>query len=214
MRLFPLLVLLFLFASCSQDEPNNNNNNPSSSIPSSSSVSTNDNSSSSVVKPSSSSAVKSSSSKAVKPSSSSLAAIDTFTDSEGKVWMAQNLNIKTDNSKCYNKSEAKCSEYGRLYNWEDAKDVCPDGWRLPTKDEWSVIKDEWSVIADDFAALPGGYGNAEGEFGLEGQQGIWWTNKSYSNNDAYFLSMSFDDGKIDFSHDSKLDYYSVRCVQD
>ena len=79
--------------------------------------------------------------------------------------MAENLNYKTKNSSCYDNDESNCLKYGRLYPWADAMDsmgsfstngkgcgigincipqypvrgVCPSGWYLPSKDEWSTL---------------------------------------------------------------------------
>ena len=75
-------------------------------------------------------------------------------------WMAENLNFKTDRSRCYNDSLGYCEIYGRLYSWIDAVDmnesecgdtgylcsapevtqgVCPLGWHLPTKTEFETL---------------------------------------------------------------------------
>ncbi len=75
-------------------------------------------------------------------------------------WMAENLNFKTDRSRCYNDSLEYCEIYGRLYSWIDAVDmnesecgdtgylcsapevtqgVCPLGWHLPTKTEFETL---------------------------------------------------------------------------
>jgi len=51
-------------------------------------------------------------------------------------WMAENLNFKTGNSWCYNLNESYCQKYGRLYDWNDAMQACPAGWRLPDDDDW------------------------------------------------------------------------------
>lgn len=48
-----------------------------------------------------------------------------------RIWMAENLNYKTPNSKCYGNNASNCKTYGRLYDSEDVKDACPAGWRLP-----------------------------------------------------------------------------------
>ena len=56
-----------------------------------------------------------------------------------QVWMAENLNFKTDSSFCYNDEETNCIEYGRLYTWSDAKEACPSGWHLPSKTEWETL---------------------------------------------------------------------------
>jgi uncharacterized protein (TIGR02145 family) len=53
--------------------------------------------------------------------------------------MAENLNIVTANSWCYHNSADSCAKYGRLYAWKAAKTACPDGWHLPTREEWREL---------------------------------------------------------------------------
>lgn len=31
-----------------------------------------------------------------------------------------------------------CDEYGRL-SWETAQNICPDGWHLPSDEEWNAL---------------------------------------------------------------------------
>jgi len=122
-----------------------------------------------------------------------------------KTWMAKNLNYKTDEgSSCYDdENTATCATYGRLYNWDVATTVCPDGWHLPTKAEWEALiaavggedvagkklkaKVGWADCTDleenlisgngddtyGFSALPGGY-TSEGEsYSKEEAAGFW-----------------------------------------
>jgi len=58
-----------------------------------------------------------------------------------RTWMAENLNYqpKIGESWCYNKDEANCEKYGRLYDRGTAKKVCPIGWHLPSRDEWDSL---------------------------------------------------------------------------
>ncbi|MDA3879578.1 MAG: FISUMP domain-containing protein [Prolixibacteraceae bacterium] len=76
------------------------------------------------------------------------------------VWMSENLKYMPEitahtslnpNEECYyvydysgtDVNEAKSTVYysqlGVLYNYETAVNVCPEGWRLPTKDEWTEM---------------------------------------------------------------------------
>jgi uncharacterized protein (TIGR02145 family) len=55
--------------------------------------------------------------------------------------MAENVNYKTDDSYCYNGADKNCKTYGRLYAWDDAQNVCPNGWRMPSSDEWHILFD-------------------------------------------------------------------------
>lgn len=58
-----------------------------------------------------------------------------------QIWMAENLDFKTrEGSWCLDDDEANCSMYGRLYDWETANHVCPDGWHLPTDEEWKDLE--------------------------------------------------------------------------
>jgi len=60
----------------------------------------------------------------------------------GKTWMAENLNITTADSWCYENSADNCVEYGRLYTWSVAKSACSlagIGWRLPTRADWDSL---------------------------------------------------------------------------
>lgn len=58
-----------------------------------------------------------------------------------QTWLAQNLNYDTlDVSRCYGDSEENCHKYGRMYLVETAKNACPSGWRLPTRDEVNVLR--------------------------------------------------------------------------
>lgn len=76
---------------------------------------------------------------------------DTFADKrEGQIyyciqigdqlWMAENLAYKT-NTGCwaYKNEENNVSIYGYLYNWETACNVCPEGWHLPSNDEFYIL---------------------------------------------------------------------------
>lgn len=68
-------------------------------------------------------------------------------------WMAENLDYKSDDSYCLNKKKENCRKYGRLYSKAAAlsgkalqkkgtlvvKGLCPDGWHLPTEDEFNTL---------------------------------------------------------------------------
>ncbi|MCK5839882.1 MAG: hypothetical protein KAG99_08535, partial [Bacteroidales bacterium] len=77
-------------------------------------------------------------------------------------WMAENLNVGTmiDSYEemtnngiiekyCYDNNPSNCDEYGGLYQWDEmmqyavtpgAKGICPDGWHIPTDDEWKILE--------------------------------------------------------------------------
>ncbi len=58
----------------------------------------------------------------------------------GQRWMAENLNYQTTSgSWCYKNDNSNCDKYGRLYDWNTAKTVCPKGWHLATRQDWDNL---------------------------------------------------------------------------
>jgi len=57
-----------------------------------------------------------------------------------QTWMAENLNYISANSWTYDNDPTNGDIYGRLYTWETAKIVCPNGWHLPSDNEWKILE--------------------------------------------------------------------------
>ena len=156
----------------------------------------------------------------------------------GKTWMAENLNFATDSSFCYDDVPANCTKYGRLYQEFDAEKACPEGWALPTEDDWRDLVntaksefgdqngslralDAWedtifgdNVVATNatgFSALPGGYRASTGECDGEGKKAYFWGVSNNTLTYAWILSNQYDMDK----ESGRKGYfaYSVRCVK-
>lgn len=56
-----------------------------------------------------------------------------------QTWMTENLNFDTAGSWVYNDEVANAAIFGRLYDFSQAKKVCPEGWRLPDTAEWNKL---------------------------------------------------------------------------
>ncbi|MEZ5071585.1 MAG: fibrobacter succinogenes major paralogous domain-containing protein [Bacteroidales bacterium] len=106
----------------------------------------------------------------------------------------------------YNNDEAAIPGQGALYNAYvlESGEVCPEGWHLPSDEEWSrlqqdlgsvshvgaMLKEEgtahWKTPnegADNrtgFTALPGGYRSYNGTFNLSRIAGFWWSSSEAS----------------------------------
>jgi uncharacterized protein (TIGR02145 family) len=66
----------------------------------------------------------------------------TYTTIQGGTdwWMAENLRYETESgSYCYENSDVRCNTYGKLYTWDAAMNACPDGWHLPTLNEFHAM---------------------------------------------------------------------------
>jgi uncharacterized protein (TIGR02145 family) len=48
------------------------------------------------------------------------------------------------------KSTENYTLYGVLYNWEAAKKCCPEGWHLPTDEEWSTLASYINSLSGPF----------------------------------------------------------------
>lgn len=55
-------------------------------------------------------------------------------------WFRQNLSY-TETGIPFRNGAAMDGVFGRFYNYEDAMNACPEGWRLPTDQEWAEMAD-------------------------------------------------------------------------
>jgi len=126
-----------------------------------------------------------------------------------QTWMAENLNYEAEDSKCYGNKPANCKKYGRMYNWETALKVCPDGWHLPNNAEWDKLyrfadgtsgtkRPYMSKTAGKFLKAKSGWkseegksGNGEDKYGFSALPGgLGNTDGSFSDFGAYWWSSS------------------------
>jgi len=178
----------------------------------------------------------------------------TFTDSRDKksyrtvtignqTWFGYNLNYKCTDSWCYNDSADYCKTYGRLYTQTAARTACPNGWHLPSADEWQTLinrlggktlagnylkeagSDHWkganetATNASGFKALPAGYRDAlSNRFYKEGEESVFWSSSKTNNSDNYswsfFLEYSSGSAFTDnITLSNNKNGYSVRCLK-
>jgi uncharacterized protein (TIGR02145 family) len=118
------------------------------------------------------------------------------------------------------------------------KNVCPTGWHVPTDAEWTILIDylggesvaggkmkeagttSWNSPNTDatntslFTALPVGFRNDNGNYGVIGFEGSWWSSTENNTSNAWtrFLSSSF--GFVYRGDISKKSGIAVRCLRD
>lgn len=137
----------------------------------------------------------------------------------------------------YNNDTSYAAIYGRLYNWysvDDSRNIAPEGWHVPTDNDWQVLIDylggpdsaggklketgttHWltpnlgATNESGFTALPGGY---RGSYFYEiGYSGKWWSSTQYSYW-AWYRTMKSDTPEIFNSYYILIDGYSVRCIK-
>mgnify|MGYP002509499325 CR=1 FL=1 len=159
-----------------------------------------------------------------------------------QTWMAENLNYETVNSYCYDDDLANCKKYGRLYTWEAALNACPEGWHLPTKEEFETLisnvggeetagkmlksttgwlddEDEFGQAFGNgidkygFSALPAGHRGSF--FDHAGKGANFWsaTEDDEDEGDAYYLDMGSNHERAYLIGYDRDDAKSVRCLR-
>lgn len=179
-----------------------------------------------------------------------------------QTWMAENLRVtkyrngdpipKTDNYDWSNlTSGAYCnyentldidtiSTYGRLYNWyvvNDTRKIEPNGWHIPSKDEWYLLVDYLGGVSEagsklkeagnshwvnpnegtnetGFTALPGGHRFKDGIYNYLGFFGIWWSTTEYDSKNAWILYIVNEFTYTYSNINAKECGYSIRCIKD
>ena len=176
--------------------------------------------------------------------------IPLITDSDTQ-W-ADLIDTNSDVAYCYyGNIPANAAIYGNLYtyaaaiaiNWTkdntDGQGICPDGWHLPTYDEWNelvawlsenghsgaegtALKSEsgWYDNGNgtdnyDFTALPGGYRDADnGGFNFVEHNSLWWLATEFNGSLAWDWYLVYYNANIYRNYVMKSFGFSVRCVRD
>lgn len=119
-------------------------------------------------------------------------------------WMRQNLAWEGAGQPCGN-SDAMSDIFGRYYTWEEARTVCPEGWRLPSDEDWAKLAElyaEGGEPGTDFAGLAGDL--MENVYFNGIRMWEYWSEVDVTN--AARLSVlpvgyaEIEDGEYEFSH--------------
>jgi len=169
-------------------------------------------------------------------------------------WLKENLDVgtriagsgnQTNNSTiekyCYGDSDANCTTYGGLYQWDEAmqystspgtQGICPDGWHLPTLAEFQTLRDAaggsgnalkavgqgggsgTGTNASGFSALLAGYRHYNGNFYGLGNLAYFWSSTESSATNAGNLGLSTSNSSIYLGYGPKGNGFSVRCLKD
>jgi len=159
----------------------------------------------------------------------------TFTDARDKqsyvyvkigeqTWMAENLNYNASGSECNYNNPVECTFYGRQYDWNTAMKACPNGWHLPSNEEWDALisavggNETAGKYLQATSGCNGYCGNGEDKYGFSALSnaynggGSWWSASEYDSDFAYKWIIR-DDVSYD-TDDKSQRFISVRCVQD
>lgn len=159
-----------------------------------------------------------------------------------QTWMAQNLKFKINGTVANPSNPAP--EYGLLYTYDQSLNACPNGWHLPTDEEWKAL--ELAIgMPSEVVSKEDWRGEKEGSFfkattewqkgengsnstgfralpaGFKdenyqelGNQAYFWTASKVGENDAWGRALEGSQTKIKRFKATQTLYYSCRCVMD
>ena len=154
------------------------------------------------------------------------------------IWMGENLDYAHDSSWYYDNDPGN-DTLGRLYNYYGAMNACPDGWRLPSDEDWWDLEIalgmnpvyahtdslEWRNTAGVGTALKeGGSSGFEAKYGGSrlpgdlyhqiGQYARFWCSSEYDEAEGFRRALYIGSTQINRERFDKRTGYSVRCVKE
>ena len=147
-----------------------------------------------------------------------------------QVWLSENLNYSMDGSYCFDDDSENCEIFGRLYTWDAAMKACPEGWRLPSDDDFYTLQKfaggldaglqlkSTSWFGNDtynFSVISTGYRNTSSRYVDLGKYAFFWTSTENQYNHEQAGDFRFE--KKSSMHgsfkDDKINGFSVRCIK-
>jgi uncharacterized protein (TIGR02145 family) len=138
----------------------------------------------------------------------------------------------------YDNNSGNGTTYGKLYNWyavNDPRGLTPDGWHVPTNDEWTKLTSFLGGVevaghemkttsgwdengngtnSSGFTAIPGGYRNHEGYFINIGRNALFWTSTEFNSTNVWFRNVIGSIPDVYAPNYAKDFGLSVRCIKD
>ena len=138
----------------------------------------------------------------------------------------------------YDNKENNEEKYGRLYNWyavKDARGLAPDGWKIPSENDWLILINRFGGITTEllelmnidgweegyggnnisgFRAYPGGGRFWNGEFKGENYSAYFWSSTSSSHEELKAICFSLSNPLSMISSFNKGYGFSIRCIMD
>jgi uncharacterized protein (TIGR02145 family) len=128
----------------------------------------------------------------------------------GVWWMIQNADKPVSNGCTY--SSISMDSFGRLYSFSCAAQACPDGWFLPTDDDFRELEywlkehpDKWGEW--NAGSSLAGYGLNGSYYGNQGSGGRWWS----SSSSGRYWGVYSGSASGNFNTGGSFYSFSVRC---
>jgi len=156
---------------------------------------------------------------------------------DAQVWMAENLAFKTESGcSVYDDVKDYLKTHGYLYTWETATKACPDGWRLPSMQDWWFLSNflggdevsggklkqtgttSWespntgATNSSGFTALSSGRSGDQAREHL-GKTTFFWTNVDDDDATSWCGVLYSSRGDLALIPIEKKNGFSVRCLK-
>jgi uncharacterized protein (TIGR02145 family) len=130
------------------------------------------------------------------------------------------------------------TDYGKLYNWYAATDprgICPEGWHVPSADEWQILRNfvgetpglklkdpnYWNFNPAEqnltnqynFSARAAGIQIDYWFYSLK-TEAYFWTSTPYENNTAFARTLKNNTPEFPSAILGRASQMSIRCVKD
>jgi uncharacterized protein (TIGR02145 family) len=160
-----------------------------------------------------------------------------------QVWLTENVKFISESgsyvySAMWDKDTVQNEKnYGRLYDFETALEICPEGWHLPSDKEWGILI-EYLGGEDDagrklkskgtslwqspnngatnesgFSAVPGGHKNSSGNCTAHKMYAIFWTSTKKGTYHIGGIELSYQYPNVRLKKVNFENAHSVRCVK-
>lgn len=168
--------------------------------------------------------------------------VGTMITSDGTHTEQQQTNNGIIEKYCYDNDEANCDTYGGLYEWNEAmqyvttestQGICPSGWHIPSRDEWTVLKtlvggtgatklidenakDGYTYTNETgFSVLFAGHRQEnDGVFYGLSDVGVFWTSTDYAiATTAVWMWLYYDEEYVSTNTMDKNFGHSIRCLK-
>lgn len=144
-----------------------------------------------------------------------------------QTWMAENLAYKPNKYfyRSYNKDSLNALIYGYMYNWNGALKLCPKGWHLPSKDDFTLLvqsvesygtNPSIELLQDGesgFSALLGGYVDNYGKYFEINISSNFWTSTGDIGS-YYACCFNIEKYRANLGEMDKWVGLYIRCIKD
>ncbi len=115
-----------------------------------------------------------------------------FMAKDSNLWMTENLRHQINTGKYFpEKQESLVDSFGYYYMWDEAMQACPDGWHLPSQEQWENFALQYGGFYD-----AGDYTEEDGRKGYKaliggGNSGFNATLSGFYDNDDDFFNLDY-----------------------